>query len=125
MAAVHAGEIETESTACGQLITVAAIAELMSTAHEEKEPSAHLGDSVVSGDCLPTFGFSSLPKCGGWDSCFHGISGSSVASCGAVSSFQPAAPYNIQLFDEHHFIRRCAVATCRSVLPIFVHFLSE
>jgi hypothetical protein len=72
MAAVHAGEIETESTACGQLITVRATGS--STVHEEKEGSARLGNSAVSGDFLPVFGFISLPECGEWGSHFYGTS---------------------------------------------------
>ena len=91
MAAVHAGETE---TSCGQLITVRVRAtgsdELISTAHEEKEGSARPGVPAVSGDFLLVFGSISLPKCGGWNRYFHGISGS-VASCGAVSPFLLAA----------------------------------
>eukprot|EP01052_Picozoa_sp_SAG31_P005160 SAG31_NODE_223_length_19859_cov_14.949899_7_plen_187_part_00 len=108
MAAVHARETE---TSCGQLITVRATGsdELISTAHEEKEGSARPGVSAVSGDFLPVFGFISLPKCGGWNSYFHGISGS-VASCSAVSHLDES----LTLFDERHFISRCALHLCTS-----------
>lgn len=110
MAAVRAGETETEPTARSQLTTVVATgSELMPTAHEEKETSACLGDSAASGDFLPVFGFISLPKCGGWNRYFHGISGS-VASCGVVSHLDE----NLTLFDERHFIIRCALPLCTS-----------
>ena len=100
MAAVHVGEIETESTACGQLITVRATG--CSTAHEEKEGSARSGDSFVSGDFLPVFGFVSLPKCGGWNSYFHGFSGSGwdshfYGTSGTVASCMYPAAENIPL----------------------------
>eukprot|EP01050_Picozoa_sp_SAG11_P018818 SAG11_NODE_2904_length_2845_cov_13.583333_3_plen_132_part_00 len=131
MAAVHAGETKTQTTATasagGDLIEMAAIStgsELMSTAHEEKEGSAHPGDSaVVSGDFLPVFGFISLPKCGhfhwtsgsGWDSHFYGTSGT-VASC-----MYPAAE-NIPLRSID--IIRCSAATYPAILQrarLFVH----
>eukprot|EP01052_Picozoa_sp_SAG31_P047365 SAG31_NODE_9455_length_1274_cov_3.756596_1_plen_123_part_10 len=105
MAAVHAGETAWETeTSCGQLITVRATGsdELISTAHEEKEGIACPGVSAVSGDFLPVFGFISLPKCGGWNSYFHGFSGSGwdshfYGTSGTVASCMYPAAENIPL----------------------------
>eukprot|EP01051_Picozoa_sp_SAG22_P012387 SAG22_NODE_1283_length_4886_cov_53.568414_2_plen_160_part_00 len=88
MAAVHAGETET------QLITVRATgSELISTAHEEKEDSARPGDSAVSGDLLQVFG--SRPECDK----FYETSG----SCGVVSSFLLAVGDSL---EQHELLCR-------------------
>ena len=105
MAAVHAGETKTQTTATasagGDLIEVAAIStgsELTATC-TSCEPEA----PPISSHFMPVVGFISLPECVGH---FYRTSGS-VASCGVVSSFLPAAPDNLELFDGH-FISRCA-----------------
>eukprot|EP01050_Picozoa_sp_SAG11_P026231 SAG11_NODE_6207_length_1364_cov_83.256917_2_plen_133_part_00 len=117
MAAVHAGKIETESTACGQLITVRATgSELMSTADSSCEPkekdAARLGDSAVSGDFLAVGNMISLQEC---DSELYGTSGS------AASCMYPAGE-NIPLRSID--IIRCAAATHPATLQratLFVH----
>ena len=129
MADVRAGEAETAS-AGGELIEVAAKStgsELMSTAHEEKEGSARPGVSAVSGNFLPVFGFISLPKCGGWNSYFHGISGSGwdshfYGTSDTVASCMYPAAENIPLRSID--IIRCAAATYPAILqraPLFAH----
>eukprot|EP01052_Picozoa_sp_SAG31_P025167 SAG31_NODE_2192_length_6226_cov_6.328219_5_plen_129_part_00 len=105
MAAVHAGDLYRDivwSTADH------GDGDWLFEAHEVKEGSARPGDSVVSGDFLPLFGFISVPKYGGH---LYEISGS-VASYGAVSHLDES----FTLFEsERHFISRCALPLCTSI----------
>eukprot|EP01052_Picozoa_sp_SAG31_P014315 SAG31_NODE_885_length_11254_cov_14.613088_2_plen_103_part_00 len=102
MAAVHAGETETEPTACdGHLITVAALStgsELTATG-SSCEPEA----PPISSHFIPAVAFISLPECRGH---FYGISGSTVASTG-----QRSAAENVPLPSVD--IIRC--------VPLFAH----
>eukprot|EP01050_Picozoa_sp_SAG11_P020838 SAG11_NODE_3589_length_2350_cov_14.763169_2_plen_124_part_00 len=106
MADVCLGEAETQTTARGRDTNDGSTA---SAGGELIEVAAISTGSELTATCTscepeaPPISSHFMPECAGH---FYRTSGS-VVSCGVVSSFLPAAPDNLELFDGH-FISRCA-----------------